>query len=1142
MKKIIVFSFLTLLLFSSFYAHNYTVSRGERPFIDIYQIPDSGIVSGIVRIKFIKYYQDHLSQLDFSSEQDQPVLFNLEKLDETLSNFGVSKIEPFFQSKSFNGRYEERHRAWGFHLWFELTFPLESDIRRIVTELREIPEIDWAEPEYTKILVSEQDLVKSSFREWIPSDPQFSNQWHYHNTGQAGGTPGSDIKLPLAWEIEKGSPDVIVAILDTGIQLNHPDLQAHIWEETGFNFVNNSPNITAGDHGTHVAGTVSAVNNNDIGVSGIAGGSGLADGVRLMACQVFSGSSSGGFHIAPVYAADNGAAISQNSWGYTTPNSYEQVVLDAIDYFNTHGGGEAMLNGITIFASGNSNSSSAYYPGYYSGAFSVSATNNNDIRASYSNYGNWVDISAPGGQTSPNTAGGVLSTTTNNGYSYYQGTSMACPHVSGVVALMISKAYGEMSSDDVKNILISTTDNIDHLNPNFTGQLGTGRLNALNALMATEDFLNGIINPYNFTAETLSSSQVLLTWDNSSTENLVLLAWSPSNQFGTPEPGLSYSEGELLEGGGFILYEGGSNMFIHSELDPATYYYYKIWTFNDEFYYSFGTQTQTFTFCEDFFLPFSEDFNNTPPAPLCWENIGTSSSNHQWQFGTFSGGLTGTEGNYAYFNSAAYGLFSSQNSSLITPPINTTGYDTVNLSFTHYYHHRSSWLFNSIATLYYSIDNGENWIQLEQWQQSTENPADYFISLTEVAGHTAVRFRWNYQGNNAFSWSIDDVMVTGESILDISQDSLELMLFNTDQEFSYPLTLFNSSHNPLTISTEINYLSPDGIVNYILPFPDEVEILPWEETIINITVSAEILESGFYEAEILFNDPTGLSARVPLSLNILEPEEEMVGLLTEIEFVNNLYLNWEPLPENPDNLGHIIISVNNETVTEIEDLTISEYYLEGLNQGDYLVSLELVLNSIAGQYTEAEIYIHLKTPYNLDAVSEDSNISIFWQSPEDAINITSFKIYRDEEFIAETVEPEYLDEVLPTGIYNYLVSAIYNDDYESGYSEPLIVQHVSNTPEEVLTITGLAQNYPNPFNPSTVIQYSISEDTSVDISIYTLRGRKVTTLVNEYLKAGNYSLRWNGEDQHGKRLSSGIYFYRMKTDTQIFTKKLMLLK
>jgi len=291
------------------------------------------------------------------------ITFNLASVDQLNAAFGVKTADKHFAMQSFKRNYAERHKAWGLHLWYELHVDASVDIKAMVEQYTALPEVAYAEPEYKKALVIDpgnewilNDIPeeKKVSPDSIPDDPQFSNQWHYYNTGQQGGTPDSDISLVEAWGIETGNTDVIVAIVDDGIQFTHPDLADNMWPDIGFNFVNNTPNINPGDHGTHVAGTVAAVNNNGVGVSGVAGGSGSGDGIRLMSCQVFAGSSSGGFQNAPVWAADNGAAISQNSWGYTSPGVYDQSVLDAIDYFNANGGGDAMDGGITIFAAGNS--------------------------------------------------------------------------------------------------------------------------------------------------------------------------------------------------------------------------------------------------------------------------------------------------------------------------------------------------------------------------------------------------------------------------------------------------------------------------------------------------------------------------------------------------------------------------------------------------------------------------------------------------------------------------------------------------------------------------------------------------------------------------------------------------------------------
>ncbi len=479
--RIIMFTILLMLIISTLIANDIqgdlaTMELGERPFIDIRQIDEGAMQPGLLRIQLHRAFSNHLSTL--AEDNGQIASFELSELDELNLQLGISRITRLFASPALNKDFSWRHRQWGLDLWFELHFENPRDLREMVLAYRELDSIvSWAEPVYKKRLT------------WTPNDPYYGNQWHYHNTGQQGGTVDKDIDLPEAWNLEKGHPDVIVAIIDGGIQTNHPDLSANIWSSVGYNFVDDNSTIVPHDHGTHVAGTVAAVNNNSTGVAGIAGGSNSGDGVRLMSCQVFTNTSSGGFHLAPIYAADNGAAISQNSWGYEDEGVYNQAELTAIDYFNANGGGSIMNGGITIFAAGNDNDNGAWYPAYYSGAFSVAATNNQDIRSYYSNYGTWVDVSAPGGETNSVGQRGVLSTVTGSGYSYYQGTSMACPHVSGVVALVLSLAHRNslfISNTDLKALIKDSTDDHYGVNPSYIGQLGTGRVNAYAALMSLD--------------------------------------------------------------------------------------------------------------------------------------------------------------------------------------------------------------------------------------------------------------------------------------------------------------------------------------------------------------------------------------------------------------------------------------------------------------------------------------------------------------------------------------------------------------------------------------------------------------------------------------------------------------------------------
>ena len=390
--------------------NGYKIVKGERPPIDLSKVNAESYEKGKISVKFTPEMERSISQMLIQPKGGNDVVqlgnINIDKLNK---EFGAvqykSMLYGLYEMSAKSAQHKERHKAWGFHLWFEISIDADADIKQAVEKFAALKEVEIVEPVYKKRLIgnvneepkAEDTNIKTD--KWTPNDPRYAEQWHYHNTGQQSGTVDKDIDLPEAWDIETGNSDVIIAIVDGGIQTNHPDLSANIWSGVGYNFVTNTPTIEPHDHGTHVAGTVAGVNNNGVGIAGVAGGTGSGDGVRLMSCQVFTGSSSGGFDQAPIFAADNGAAISQNSWGYTSVGVYDQATLDAIDYFNTNGGGTVLSEGITIFAAGNDGTTGDWYPGCYAGVMGVAATNNQDVKSWYSNYGAWVDISAPGGET-----------------------------------------------------------------------------------------------------------------------------------------------------------------------------------------------------------------------------------------------------------------------------------------------------------------------------------------------------------------------------------------------------------------------------------------------------------------------------------------------------------------------------------------------------------------------------------------------------------------------------------------------------------------------------------------------------------------------------------------------------------------------
>ena len=282
----------------------------------------------------------------------------------------------------------------------------------------------------------------------------------------------------------------------------------------GYNFVINSSDINAHSHGTHVAGTVGATNNNGIGVCGVAGGSDGKGGVKMMVCQVFdsraSSSAVADFGAAIVYAADRGASIAQCSWGASVADDEDKSVTEAVNYFTKNGGGDKMNGGLCIFAAGNNGEEGDYYPGCLDKVVAVGSMAPDGSVAYYSNRGKWVDVTAPGGLEDNGQQYGVLSTLPNSTYGYNEGTSMACPHVSGIAALILSK-YGnkQFSNETLRTLLTTSVNDLYTQNPEYEGLMGSGYIDAYKALQGKEGSVPEAVADFTVTA---SHDNALIEW------------------------------------------------------------------------------------------------------------------------------------------------------------------------------------------------------------------------------------------------------------------------------------------------------------------------------------------------------------------------------------------------------------------------------------------------------------------------------------------------------------------------------------------------------------------------------------------------------------------------------------------------------
>jgi len=759
MRKI----FVALLLLASqamvvaqSYQIDYKVKKGERPAIDLSKVSPDAYEKGKIRIKLTSDMDKSISADLILSGSKGYVETGIQALDDLNQKFGAQQYKPllynFYKASAKSAEYENRHRAWGFHLWFEIEFSSKADIKDVIKQYTELNEVEFAEPVYKKVLIANippEGKSGNDATKWTPSDTRFNEQWHYHNTGQQGGTVDKDIDLPEAWEIEKGNSAVIVAVVDGAVQTDHPDLSGNIWSGVGYNFVTNSSTLDPQPHGTHVGGTIAAETNNSTGVSGIAGGSGSNDGVRLMSCQVFTDNSSGGFDQAMIYAADNGAAISQNSWGYTSVNVYEQSVLDAIDYFNANGGGTVMDGGITIFAAGNDDATGNWYPGCYSGVLGVAATNNNDVRSYYSNYGTWVDISAPGGEQSyANDPKGILSTVTGNSYEFYQGTSMACPHVSGVAALLLSNAARhnfKPTSSQLRDLLVNNVDNHYDVNSSYSGQLGSGRLNANLAMQALQSLYSGGTPPATPTG--LSSSGI--------TSSSASLSWNAVSG------ATSYDVQIRPQGGTYSTYSVTTNSYTATGLTASTTYEWSVRAVN-----TYGTSayaaTQTFTTQvpqSGVTLPYSQTFNSsTIPTGWTTQNVG-SGITERWTVSN-----TNKAGGSAYEMKCTYQNVNPGTTRLITPAINTSGVSQVSLTFRHMLD-----AYSTGVTLKVQTSNDKTSWTNTSWSvaatSSNINATSVTINITTNLNSPTTYIALVVDGNlyNIDYWYIDNVSIAAGS-------------------------------------------------------------------------------------------------------------------------------------------------------------------------------------------------------------------------------------------------------------------------------------------------------------------------------------------------------------------------------------------
>lgn len=574
MKKLIYFAIVALLAACTADLENQTISTTDNGVGGKILNTSRNCVGGTLIVRFNAAAESRLAERATRSGATRT---GVSGVDAVLDEVKGYSVVPLYVVTEKN---REKVYAGGYHLWYELLFDESSDMEATAAKLAKVGEVQVVQYVHRVKRVGSPKVVTKSVDEEMPvtratstipfNDTHRRSQWGLVNSGNLSGrisnlpdaVAGADVNVVPAWELCTGDPSIVVAVLDEGVMNTHEDLKNNIWVNEaelngqsgvdddgngykddiyGFNFTTMKGTITwnkSSDtgHGSHVAGIIAAENNNGIGICGIAGGSGKNDGVKLMSVQIFngdSGASTSNLVRAFQYAADNGAHISQNSWGYLSAETegvdywelgpandkdYKYQLsseASAIDYFIKNGGTEdgPIEGGLAIFAGGNDSAGLPCYPGAYEPCVAVAAINPAARPAYYTNFGAGTDISAPGGE-SLYSNGDILSTVPSDfsasnkpNYGWMQGTSQATPHVSGVAALGLSyaKQLGKRyTASEFRSLLLSATNSLSQYltgnikidfsdgssqvvyYPDYDGQMGGGYIDAYKMLLMVE--------------------------------------------------------------------------------------------------------------------------------------------------------------------------------------------------------------------------------------------------------------------------------------------------------------------------------------------------------------------------------------------------------------------------------------------------------------------------------------------------------------------------------------------------------------------------------------------------------------------------------------------------------------------------------